>query len=177
MAEARDIENYEKAYIDRKKDLALMRKNRRKVMSMYLGGIYLECLLKTVIIKKNKVCKSIAVYEKRKRVIYWYDDVNYEKLQTLKKPQKNDYKKLNKGFNPEHNLILALKQIDEFYENITEEGIKRLEMLNRPINNQSFTNLRYTYDEQVPDEVYRQWEENFLYFMSFFYKMRRNLVF
>lgn len=177
MSRARDIENYEKAYMDRKKDFALMRKNKRKVMTMYLGGIYIECLLKTVIIKKNKVKKTIAVFENRRRVIYWYSDVNYRKLQSMKKPDKKDYKRLNDGFNPEHNLILALKQIDEFYKNISEEGIRRLEMLNKPVNNQSFTSLRYTYDDQIPDELYKQWEENFLYFMNFFHKMKKNLIF
>jgi len=177
MAEARDIENYEKAYLDRKKDFALMKKNGRKVMSMYLGGILIECLLKTIIIKKNKVQKTITVFEKSRRVAYWYNDENYKKLQSIKKPQKSDYKRLNNGFNPEHNLILALKQINEFYENITEEGIKRLEMLNRPINNQNFTSLRYTYDDEIPDEVYKQWEENFMYFINFLHKMKKHLMF
>ena len=177
MASARDIENYEKAYIDRKKDFALMRRNNRKVMSMYLGGIYLECLLKTVIIKKNKIQKTIAVFENRQRVIYWYSDTSYRKLQNIENPGKKDYQKFNNGFNPEHNLILALKQIDEFYKNIPQEGIRRLEMLNRPINNQSFTSLRYTYDEQIPNDVYDQWEENFLYFMNFFHRMKKVLRF
>jgi len=177
MTSARDIENYEKAYMDRKKDFALMRRNKRKVMSMYLGGIYLECLLKTVIIKKNRIQKTIAAFEDRKRIIYWFSDLNYKKLQNIEKPEKIDFRSFNNGFNPEHNLIVALKQIDELYKNIPAEGIQRLEMLNRPINNQSFTSLRYTYDEQIPDDIYSEWEENFLYFMNFFHRMKKTLRF
>ncbi|HOJ11856.1 MAG TPA: hypothetical protein PK733_14860 [Clostridiales bacterium] len=177
MAMARDVENYEKAYIDRRKDFTIMRKGNRKVMTMYLGGIYLECLLKTVIIKKNKIEKSIAVFENRQRIIYWYSNSNYEKLKNMGKVRSEDYNDLKDGFNPEHNLILALKQIDELNTTLPAEGVRRLEMLNKPVNNQSFTSLRYTYDEQIPDSLYNEWEENFIYFMNFFNRMKKTLIF
>lgn len=177
MIKARNIENYENAYIDRKKDFTVLRKANRKVLTMYMGGIYLECLLKTVIIKKQKVLKSILVYEGRRRVIYWYNKVGFDKLTELEDPDNSDYRRLSCGFNPDHNLITALKQIDELSRTFPAEGIRRLEMINRPFNNLGFANLRYVYDDQIPDSLYNEWEENFVYFNNYFIRMKKTLIF
>ncbi len=93
MIKARDIENYENAYIDRKKDFTVLRKANRKVLTMYTGGIYLECLLKTVIIKKHRVQKSILVYEGSQRIIYWYF-WGFNELSELEDPDNSDYRRL-----------------------------------------------------------------------------------
>ncbi|NSW90771.1 MAG: hypothetical protein HPY74_08885 [Firmicutes bacterium] len=171
------VENYEKACIDRKKDFAIMRRSNRKVMTMYLGGIYIECLLKSVIIKKKKIEKAVSVRENNRIRIYWYSESNYRKLQSIPKPSKNDYINLHDGFNPEHNLISALKQIEELNRTLPAEGVKKLEMLNRPVNNKSFTNIRYMYDDEISEILYNEWESNFLYFMNFFNRMKKTFKF
>lgn len=170
-------ENYEKACIDRKKDFAVMRRSKRKCMTMYLGGIYIECLLKSVIIRKKKIEKAVSIVENRKRKIYWFSHNNYLKLRSMPNPTWNDIRRINDGFNPEHNLVQALKQIDELNRTLPADGVKRLEMLNRPINNRSFTVMRYMYDDEIPDTLYNEWESNFLYFISFFNKMKKTFPF
>lgn len=177
MEKANIVENYEKACIDRKKDFAIMRRSNRKVMSIYLGGIYLECLLKSVIIKKNKIVRAVSVRENNRRKIYWYSESNYRKLKDIPEPSIRDYKNLHDGYNPEHNLIFALKQIEELNRTLPVEGVRKLEMLNRPIDNKNFTNIRYMYDDEVPETLYNEWESNFLYFMNFFNRMKKTFKF
>lgn len=177
MKRSRDIENYEKAYIDRRKDYAVLRRANRRVLTMYMGGIYLECLLKTVIIRKYKIEKSILIHEGSRRIIYWYSREGFEGLSRVKEPNNSDYRRFSSAFNPDHNLIVALKQIDELSSNFPAEGIRRLEMINRPFNNLGFANLRYVYDEQVPELLYGEWEESFSYFNNYFNRMRKTLIF
>jgi hypothetical protein len=177
MERANFVENYEKACIDRKKDFSIMRRSNRKVMTIYLGGIYLECLLKSVIINKYKIVIAICVRERNRRRIYWYSESSYNKLQSILKPTRKDYINLHDGFNPEHNLVFALRQIEELNRTLPVEGVRKLEMLNRPIDNRSFTNIRYMYDDEIPEKLYNEWESNFLYFMNFFNRMKKTFKF
>lgn len=173
-------EDYAKTQSCRKKDFYVIKKSNRKVMTIHLGGIYLECLLKGIIIKKNDIIKSEIVCipngSRTDKYICWYNSNAIDKINRIPNYTKNDLLVYCTAQNPEHNLNMAIKQIDELNNGIPSDILRIIQYLNRPLRN-SYIDFRYMSDDKISDLEYERWEESYISFIKYFNKMKKTFPF
>lgn len=165
-------EDFSKAQNSRRKDYSIVKRGNRKVMAIHLGGIYIECLLKSVIIRKYGIIKrsSEKISDGRLKFCCWYNQKAIEKIENLKKNKIITEKDLwdNKVVaNPEHNIVKAFKEIDELNNGAPKEVISALHYLNKP-SNKFYIDYRYMSDDEISDADFEKWESNFLLFYNYF---------
>jgi len=91
-----DIEDFEEAYNSRWNDLHILNGNR-KIISMHIGGIIIECLLKSLIVKKYRIkkCKGLE---------YWYNESIANTLDGIPNLNNRQLKDSKTVVNPKHSV-------------------------------------------------------------------------
>lgn len=168
----RDIsEDYSKAQRCRRKECLIVKRANRKVMTIHLGGIYIECLLKSIIIRKYGIVKSAVVTKQVSgrsiRCICWYNQAAYNRITSMSSINERVLLSNKVAQNTEHDLVRAFRQIDELYNSAPGTIITALEYLNKPVN-KKYIDYRYVSDDELSDVDYHKWEENFLIFLNYF---------
>lgn len=158
-----DIEDFEKAYKERFKDYIRLKKDYQDhpVMLMHLGGVIIECYLKSLIISKYKIKQRI------KNDWYSEDSVKFikESRTNITKEQFRELKH-DKG-NPGHDIEKAYKQLDELDSLIASniDLVKKISNIKNPIgkNFTNFIDLRYETKESFEDinKKFEKWEKDF----------------
>ncbi len=158
----KDIEYFEEAYYSRWEDFKAVKKANRKIICMHLGGIIIECLLKSYIIKKYNI-------KKVKGINYWYSEEKVKEIEKLTNVIKNTYKKKKTVDNPGHNLKNALKQLDELNNAIPNSMMEKLEFIFNPLEDyNSFIDLRYSPENYIADDEFDKWLNDFIELRKWF---------
>ncbi|MCK4257963.1 MAG: hypothetical protein KAX49_03245 [Halanaerobiales bacterium] len=153
----RTIENFEEAYRSRWEDFKVLKKGNRKILCMHLGGVLIECLLKSLIVKKYKIKK-----EKKKQSL-WFNDTAFNELVSIDNPTTPIYRGKKTAENPGHKLHKALDQLQELSNNMSyiEQKLKEIANPYPRDCDCSFIDLRYLDEEEVTDTEFDAWFEDF----------------
>lgn len=123
------IEDYASAFLERAQDQAVLAKADRRIAAMHMGGIVIECRLKSLIFR------SLSPAEQN-----WKTD---------------DYAPGHSITNPGHNLQNALKRCPRLYTKAQRNNILPwLAIIQNPCG--EFIQLRYS-SHKVSDKDYSQW--------------------
>jgi len=124
------IEDYASAFLERAQDQAVLAKADRRIAAMHMGGIVIECRLKSLIFRSFPPAKQA-----------WKTD---------------DYDPGHSIANPGHHLLTALKRCPRLYDKAKKSGdvLSWLATVQTPCGD--FINLRYACHE-VSDEDYSRW--------------------
>lgn len=131
------MENYEEAAESRLKDWEILNEEGRKAGTIHFGGIYIECLLKSMICGEHNVEDGV------KRNCWKVDgsDIN----------------------RPSHSLTAQpyLNLLQDLYDDMPADVENSLEYITYP-ENISYIDYRYISERTVTDEVYQRWIESFI---------------
>ncbi len=166
-------EDYYKAQKDRRIDFFKILHAKRRGMAMHLGGVYIECLLKGLIIKKYGILKSKRIEIGRVRYYCWYSNKVYLEIQAISDPTKQDYIDRKSAKNPQHDLMLAIEQLEELYNTIPSDVLEKLRTINRPIGRKSYIDIRYMSEDEISNQLYSKWEESFKGFLNYYEKRKK----
>ncbi|MCR1875131.1 hypothetical protein NSA45_04605 [Paraclostridium bifermentans] len=158
-----DIEDFEKAYKERFKDYQKLKRDYKDhpIMLMHLGGVIIECYLKSLIVKKYRIKQRI------KRDWYSEDSVRFinESRVNIDKTKFRELK-YDKG-NPGHDIEEAYKQLEELDSLIASnlELSKKFKRIKNPIGKEftDFIDLRYEIKDSFEDidNEFEEWEKDF----------------
>jgi hypothetical protein len=126
------MEDYQAAFLQRHQDQIILDKNNRRIASMHLGGIVIECLLKRMIMASLP----------RNASQEWKTDSN-NPGHTIK--------------NPKHSLINAVRCHSRLYTAVQNFPVVLdwLNIVERPYS-KHFIDLRYDGNE-IKQEDYQKW--------------------
>jgi hypothetical protein len=143
------MEDYHAAFLQRFKDTEILHTSSRKVAAMHLGGVTVECLLKSMILA--------ALPKNVKRE--WKTDFN-DPGHTIS--------------NPGHSLKEALKRHNRLNSRIDKFPLVRgwIERVENP--SQHFINLRYI-DTEPEDLKYKEWWFAYISLVSWLKKQATQL--
>ncbi|ELC8425240.1 hypothetical protein QYB63_001839 [Clostridium perfringens] len=160
----KDIENFELAYKERLYEYNFINKKSSvgecRILLMHLGGIVLECYIKSIIINENKIVKS-------KNNKFWYNEDRVNCIeQTAQNMRKIEMKNATKK-NPGHSIreaICSIGVLDEILSDRTdiELHINRIQM---PFGDErEFIDLRYSNveDKDELEKIFSEWKESFI---------------
>ncbi len=162
-------EDFSKAQHSRRKDYAIVRRGNRKVMAIHLGGIYIECLLKSIIIRKYGIIKRSPkkISDGSFKFCCWYNQTAVNRIDSLTSITESDLWANKVVTNPEHNIVAAFRQISELNNGAPPDVVSALAYLNKP-SNKKYIDYRYMCDDEINEIVYEKWEESFLTFRDYF---------
>lgn len=131
------MENYADAAESRLKDWEQLNNAHRKVATIHIGGIYIECLLKGMICLAGDVTPG-------PRSDQWNVDGNVVTR-------------------PGHYLTDAPYRVllEDLYDDMPEEVEHALAYVSSP-ENKNYIDYRYIQEDFVTDEVYEKWLSNFI---------------
>lgn len=136
----------------------------RKVLMMHLGGIVVECFVKSII-----QYKLSAIKRKKDKNGLWYDETGYNKIleielsRQVKKEDYNDnglkiFGKPKEG----HDFPILIQNHLRFDRSTIQED---LDMVYNPLDRDTdcFIDLRYLDENsyEITDELYEKWENSF----------------
>lgn len=161
------LEDYQKAYSERRKDL-MHNIKKRNIVSLHLGGIVIECFIKYLIVKKFTI-KKVRTHGK-----LWYTEKDYNYLIGLRSTTR-DQKDLSNQIkqkalhNPSHNLTEAIKDYLGEIDVVMPQDIRaKLYRIEDPLNKsvadkrqESYIALRYYGEDQFGQDVYESWLKDF----------------
>lgn len=132
------MEDYERAADARLEDWNALNKAHRKVGTIHMGGIYIECLL------KGMICMMYSVHEENPYGSKW--NVNGVVRNR-----------------PAHGLTDHTYQVllEDLYDDMSEEVMESLEYISQP-ENRGYIDYRYCPEEEVSEEQYENWLEHFM---------------
>lgn len=153
-----DIEDYDSAYYSRLDDFRIIKNERRKIMAMHLGGVVIECLLKSLIIKKYGITKAKATTS-------WFDQSAVVKLLELNNPTKAQYNTQKTLDNPGHELQSALRLLEELADIMPIDIESKLKQVFNPLqcrnDRSTYIELRYCTEGRFTDHEFDTWFTNF----------------
>jgi len=150
------IEEFSEAYESRIEDFILVAKeNRRKTLSMYLGGVVIECFLKKLLVQKYNIAG-------RKGIKYWYDLNIIEELSEKDNVLKEEYKEKRIMDNPYHDYSKALELLG-LSDNLPENIENKIKLVYNPLKQEKtdFTDLRYRAEKDIETEEFEEWLASF----------------
>ncbi|HAX74207.1 MAG TPA: hypothetical protein DCY20_11855 [Firmicutes bacterium] len=163
----REIENFELAYAERLKDLIKLHAEDRKIIVMHVGGIVIECLLKSILVRQHQITKE---YYRN-----WYNNEAVNGVETSL--VENDFSRRKKSeirqhifsygvcINPEHKIEEAINKISFLYDLYADDEQIRsyVQVIQDPLNVGSFIDLRYCVQSEHLniEEVFLNWNQAF----------------
>lgn len=144
------MENYDKAAETRLKDFCILRKNFRKVGTIHLGGIYIECLLKSMICCKYQVTDASGRNK-------WLVN-NNEVTRPSHRLTANEYKSL----------------LQDVYDDMSSDVEEALGYVSDP-DNVNYIDYRYKQEELVSDQAYQKFLENFQIVFRYFQEKKKEI--
>ncbi|HAT4182593.1 hypothetical protein ACV3Z6_09645 [Clostridium perfringens] len=162
-----DIEDFEIAYKERLYEYKFIEEKSSegefRILLMHLGGIILECYIKSIIINKKNITKS------RSGKRNWYSQEYFEYITQLKQcERKAEFdKRIPTEENPGHKIRDAICKISILNQvlndrNDIEEDIRKIQ---NPFDDErEFIDLRYsvTEDNEYTENVFKEWKESFI---------------
>jgi hypothetical protein len=138
------MENYEDAAESRLDDWEVLSREKRKAGSIHMGGIYIECLLKSIICSMNTVADG-------SRPSKW--NVNG-----------NDMARPGHDFT--EGVFATL--LGDIYDDMPDTVMEALQDISHPGGDgKSFIDYRYVSENEVLDNTFEQWMVNFIEVFSY----------
>lgn len=172
-----DIENFENAYNERFQDYLNFSKNKQghEIILMHLGGIIIECYLKSLIVKRYRVTKKL-----NNRI--WSSEQQINQLNSIDQLSNRQIVEQNLGIqNPSHDIVKAYKKLESL-ENLISSNQQismKFENINNPFGeeNGSFINLRYSTKQNFNNiqQKFNEWEDDFRYVLRFLIEQSNNI--
>ncbi|EGT2192056.1 hypothetical protein ACV3R1_08290 [Clostridium perfringens] len=159
-----DIESFNFVFKERFREYKFIKECSKngecKILLMHLGGIIVECYIKSRITQKMNITKS------RNNKALWYSNDKFEYLVGINNCKKSI---LNSEFtikNPKHNIEEAIKCISELNNVLTDrpDMLEHIKRIQKPFNdNREFIDLRYSISEKSEefDRIFNLWENSF----------------
>lgn len=132
------MEEFERAADARLKDWEALNKAHRKVATIHMGGIYIECFLKGII------CMIHPVHENNMTGNQWnINNVVYAR--------------------PGHSLTDGAYRIllEDLYDDMSDEIMESLEYISKP-ENRTYIDYRYYPEDAISNEQYEKWMGHFV---------------
>ncbi|WP_120750171.1 hypothetical protein [Paenibacillus ginsengarvi] len=130
-----DIEKFDRAYHERSIDLSQI-KQMRRIAAMHLGGVIIECLIKSIIVKYYGI-------NQRNRITEWIATRN------IPRSGRNIIQ------NPSHRLFQGIQLITPLFNRVDTNIIAFLNVLQRP-NGIEYIDLRY-HSGNITNQQYEDW--------------------
>ncbi len=136
------LEDFNAAAEARKVEALLMMTEKKKAISIHLGGIYIECLLKALLVKKYGLTNVTNNGNS------WQDTLG------------NSYP------NPGHNLREAFKQLREISDKAPAAVNTDLSCIYK-IKDIRYIDYRYKEDSSVSDTEFEAWKKHYIAFVKY----------
>lgn len=148
------IENFSGAYKSRLKDFRILTQdNKRKIISMHLGGIIIECFLKMLIVQKYDIIG--------RRNFDWFSFEAVKELSLQDNVLKEEYKAKATLNNPSHYFNKALELLG-LSDNLPDNIVKKINLVYNPLTNtNNFIDLRYIDEKDMELEQFKEWLNSF----------------
>jgi hypothetical protein len=149
------MENFAGAYIARKKDvLAFIERQEHSIASFHLGGVTIECQLKSLLVSYHKITE--------------WGDLSRRDKDSMCNTAIN---------NPNHSLKTALKHLPEFYKRakLDRQFLLHLEKIIRPLGSTDvdYISLRYIANTTQSQQ---EWQKSFDYVCGWLEKNRKSIL-
>ena len=135
------MEDFIGAYIERRQDVEILLTNRR-IVAIHLGGIVVECQLKSFPITYHKIKKWEEKSQRKKSSMF---------NQTIS--------------NPGHGLQKAMRQMPELFNRakLDQKLLEHLRDIQYPLGTNLIDYIDLRYIPQVSQEQSDQWKKSFYY--------------
>jgi len=162
------IEDLQEIYESRKEDFKILHENsiNRRVIMMHLGGIVVECFVKSIIQYKLNATKR-----KKDKNGLWYDEIGYNNILCIERDLRRQVKKEDYNDNglkifekPKegHDFPLLIQSHLGFDRDTIQED---LDMVYNPLDRDKdcFIDLRYLDEDsdEITDELYEKWKNSY----------------
>lgn len=161
-----EIENFYIAYKERLNEYIFIEEkssdNEFRILLMHIGGIILECYIKSIIVEKKSIVKCKGNSGK-----HWYDEEKINSIEGLLQNEKSKALKEPTMLNPGHNIEKAIESIDQSLKEIlaSKDDIKEdIKIVQNPFRDQrSYIDLRYsaTVDSNLVNNIFLEWRKSF----------------
>lgn len=144
------MENFVLAADSRLEDWEVLQREQRKIATIHLGGIYIECLLKGIICSKHCVVEG-------SRPGKW-------KIDGTERTR------------PSHDLTASEYRsvLTDIYDDMSEEVENALKYINEP-ECIEYIDYRYMGEDDVTQAIYDKWQEQFIKLFNYLHDKKHEI--